>query len=82
MRISTQPKGILNHERTNWLVKLPARFSKIMEDICKKSHINIHSNKGKHGFTYISVAMNPVSSDRKRNSMKRQQQTETGKEES
>lgn len=31
-------------------------------------------------FTYISVAMNPVSSDRKRNSMKRQQQTETGKE--
>lgn len=31
-------------------------------------------------FTYISVAMNPVSSDKKRNSMKRQQQTDTGKE--
>lgn len=31
-------------------------------------------------FTYISVAMNPVSSDRKRKSIKRQQQTETGKE--
>lgn len=31
-------------------------------------------------FTYISVAMNPVSSDRKRNRMKRQQQTETEKQ--
>lgn len=34
------------------------------------------------GSTYISVAMNPVSSDRKRKSMKTQQRMETvGKEE-
>lgn len=31
-------------------------------------------------YTYISVAMNPVSSDRKRNSIKKQQQTETRKD--
>lgn len=31
-------------------------------------------------FTYISVAMNPVSSDKKRNRMKKQQQTETEKD--
>lgn len=31
-------------------MKLPAHFSKVMEDIGKESYINTHSNKGKHGF--------------------------------
>lgn len=31
------------------------------------------------GLTYTSVAMNPVSSERKRKRMKRQQQIETGR---